>query len=166
MMILSNLGNPIWISLPCDKKLLFFTFCSVKQEFKSKQIIEDQLFDCSPDQILLYEKCFSFLWLKNLITAEQNNGRLIHEAEIKLLQPLFEAVSETVNFPVIFLGSSLKYYAYSIQKKYGKLSIKKYSNPAFGIGGYHIFKFRKKKIVIGLNLFHCKKGFVCVSSKH
>ena len=162
LMILSNLRKPTWVSLPCDKKLLFFTFCSIKQEFKSNQIIEDQLFHCSSDQILLHEKCYSFLWLTNLTIAEkvykQNNGRLIHEEEIKYLQPLFEAVSETVNFPVIFLGSSLNYSAFTIQKKYGKLSIKKHSISGFGIGGYHIFKFRKKKLFIGLNIFHCQKG--------
>ena len=165
-MILSNLGKPTWISTPCDKKLLFFTFCSVKQQFskkfKSNHNIKDQLFHCYSGQILLHEKCYLFMWSIHLVIAskvcKQNNWRLIHEKEIKSLQPIFEAVSSTVNLTVIFVGTSLKYYAIRIQKKYGNLNFKKHSVAGFDIGGYHICKFRKKEIFIGLNIFHCQEG--------
>ena len=101
-------------------------------------------------------------WSTHLLIAskvcKQNNGRPIHEKEIKSLQPLFEAVSSTVNLPVIFVFTSLKYYAIRIQKKYGNLNFKKHSVAGFDIGGYHICKFRKKEFFIGLNIFHCQKG--------
>ena len=99
LMILSNLGKPTWISIPCDKKLLFFTFCSVKQEFskkfKSNHNIRDQLFHCYSGQILLHEKCYLFMRSTHLLIAskvsKQNNGRLIHEKEIKSLWPIFRS---------------------------------------------------------------------------
>ena len=56
------------------------------------------------------------------------------------------------------MGTSFKYYAIRIQKKYGTLNFKKYSVAGFGIGGYHICRSRNKEIFIGLNIFHCQKG--------
>ena len=164
-MLLSNLGNPAWIALPCEKKTLFFTFCSLKQDFSRKfelnTSIEDKLFHCHSGQILLHEKCYLFVWFSHLNFAEnvckQNSGRHMLEKEIKSLKTIFNAVSSTVQFPFV-VGNISNYYTFRIQKKYSKLIIEKQSEADFDGQGCLICKCDTLKKVIGINLFHCQRG--------
>ena len=76
-MLMFNLAESDWISVPCDKKLLKHVVCYLQSDRHGHHItnhfnmenVEDYSL-CSSDDILLQNKCHTFLWFMGKITQE------------------------------------------------------------------------------------------------
>ena len=166
LMVLTNLADPIWIAVPCDKRLLFLTVCLIKEDIPKQYDYNrtngGQLFSCTPDQILFKNKCYLFLWVTQLINdkklCKQHKEKQVTENKIKSLQPIFDAVSADTKFPIFFARSHAKYYVFEIINRYKKLIVKAYSKVILDVGAYYICQFEKMQLQVGNNIFKCKKG--------
>ena len=69
IMLLSNLAEPEWISIPCNRKFLYFVFCTKKNKlnYLHCQNVTNNITvkSCEHFQITIMKDCYSFIWLTN-----------------------------------------------------------------------------------------------------
>ena len=164
-MLLRNLREPVWNSVPCDAKLLHFTICSVVEKTKSNYINgEDNLSELLKSKsinLLINNKCYGFLW-NSWNTASQLcynfKARVVSPSEFTSISHIFDAVSSINLFPLFIFPSFLNLTAIKIYKLFNQVQFKQIKKQTSTISGYIPCNFNKVKIQIGINVFHCKKG--------
>ena len=112
LMLLRNLREPVWNSVSCDAKLLHFTICSVVEKTKSNYITgEDNLSEldllkCKAINLLINNKCYSFLWNHSWNTTSQLcynfKARIVSPSEFTSISHIFDAVFSINLFPFLF----------------------------------------------------------------
>ena len=164
-MLLRNLREPVWNSVPCDAKLLHFTICSAVEKTKSNYINgEDNLSELLKSKsinLLINNKCYGFLW-NSWTTASQLcynfKARVVSPSEFTSISHIFDAVSSINLFPLFIFPSFLNLTAIKIYKLFNQVQFKQIKKQTSTISGYIPCNFNKVKIQIGINVFHCKKG--------
>ena len=72
-MLLYNLAEPDWISVPCNKRLLSHTLCYLKKEdhglLNNTQHLADYSY-CLINHLILKQKCHIFIWISNFNSSD------------------------------------------------------------------------------------------------
>ena len=72
LILVSNLAEPDWISVSCNRKVLHWIICEVSNNMEAtfnverKTFNEDKINYCSPKYIMFDSKCISFKWLSKI----------------------------------------------------------------------------------------------------
>ena len=117
-MVLNNLANPMWFSVPCDKKVAKMVFCHMDKAVPNNpsQISLSQHV-CPRTSFKLNNTCFAFLW-SNAVVAKRihfetnplfHNKR--HEFLVKVLDFVLDAVDSIV--PPVFAVNFEKLMSWS-----------------------------------------------------
>ena len=71
MMLLLNLAEPDWVSIPCDKKLLGHILCYKNEHFtKTDMEKANDYLVCSKGHILVRKNCYVSLWSNGLYNTK------------------------------------------------------------------------------------------------
>ena len=137
LMLLSNLKEPDWISIPCEENLLAFTVCRKEDATESKYSTRNiyklsSMYLCKSHHILVNDKCYSFLWNKfHTISEEVCNsfqGREISMKEFTSFYHIFDAVSSVKIFPTFITLHKETVHIIHIQKTFQPNKIYNYSS--------------------------------------
>ena len=166
LMLLSNLREPDWISVPCDKKLVNTVICKIQKETKDRLIIDNLISSefhlCQLNTILVNVKCYAFLWgsYRNMSGqfCSDYKARGVSSTDITHIYNILNAVSSVNMFPMLFLQNKGSQIIIQIYKLFGKLRLHHVSVQNSTLDGFYICTFHQKKIIIGINMFHCQKG--------
>ena len=165
-MLLSNLREPDWISVPCDKKLVKTVICKIQKETRDSHIIDDlyssEYHLCQSNTILGNGKCYAFLWGSYRNNSGQfcsdYKARGVSSTDITHIYHILNAVSSVNMFPMLFFQNKVSQIIVKVYKLFGKLRLHHVSVQNSTMDGFHICTFNQRKINIGINMFHCKKG--------
>ena len=164
-MLLFNLAEPDWISVPCNKSLLSHNLCYLKipnYALNSKtQNVTDYSY-CLRNHIMLQKKCYIFIWLNSFNTSnlcanfEALPGK---KTIIKYLKDLFGSISVINEYPPIIIDNYgntvhvIKFKHFFNKLNYIHTQVAKYK-----VSGYLVCSYKKHGISSWANLFHCTKG--------
>ena len=112
IMILSNLAEPDWLSIPCEEKTLYYTVCveknseilSENERMNSKSLYRKQ---CGLLHVTALGVCYAFMWQETF--PIQNNfcetlrGKSTNLDELGQLKHLFKTLPAGVKTPNIFV---------------------------------------------------------------
>ena len=168
MMLLSNLAEPEWVQVNCNKKLLLHVVCMKQTSTMADHIYQIKVLDtnlCASGFVLKENKCYLLVWYK----AQMMNHRTLqqmcksfHSKSLRLksllkFQFLFDAISPTFSPFLSYLSQSLlKVLSY---KKY--LNTYKYKTKSVGIAvaqGFYVCERSKETIFFGIIIYSCSKG--------
>ena len=166
LMLLTNLREPDWISVSCEENLLYFAICTLKGYIAKTYSISGnnstEIYLCKKSNIIINEKCHSFLWHQSFNPLSQfyNDLRVsrISLKEFSSLYHMFDAVSSINVFPTLIFQEKLQRHAMKVYKLFNKIHVKDIFKEGSVFSGYVISNFNKTKIEIGVNLYHCKRG--------
>ena len=164
LMLLSNLREPDWISVSCNKKLLNTVICKSKEKTKHNHVIDNlvssELYLCQLNMILVKEKCYAFLWgsYSNMSSQSCSDYKARGVSSTNNLYHILNAVSSVNKFPKLFLQNEGSLIIIQVYKLFGKLRIHHISAQNYSLDGIFICTYSQRKINIGINMFHCKKG--------
>ena len=161
LMLLSNLREPDWISVSCNKNLVNTIICKKEDRIESSNnigIIKTAEFHfCKSNTVLIGDKCYSFLWGKTEYSSEkfcvETKGVLI-----TYFSHIFDAVSSVNTFPILIFPKKSIVYIVKVDKLFGKVRSIYHIEKNSTVSGIHICISHKRRIHIGTNIFHCNKG--------
>ena len=179
VLLLFNLAEPDWISVPCDQKLLSNVACFVqvdKYMHNSKSSINiknvKEFAFCSPGHILKGLTSYEFLWFDRV-------------SKTRTFCQEFKTVSvnrsTTMSLKYIYISLSLQHTLQSIliekdserinvmefQRTLNKLQFRYRTVHSSQAQGFYICQYEKLNISIGINLLHCTNGgYILVEHIH
>ena len=174
IMLLSNLREPEWIPVHCHEKLLHFSICKFKNETNKTYNTHDYYF-CKSTNLLFNDKCYILLWNITWNTESdfcreyQTMGISLNE--LTTLYHIFDAVSSVDTFPNIILQNHYQLHIIQIYKLFNRIHFKHIFKMTTFDSGHTICTYKRSKVTIGTNLFHCRKGgyilqkYVCDENK-
>ena len=177
LMLLSNLAEPDWISVPCNDKLLHYVVCAKKANYYNITTIHNVQEDetCEKQLILVNKRCYAFIWHNKTQVkpgyCQLFNGRSITVAQLKLFYHIFDAISTSVVFNILVdnyntnmvVGIKMTRQFNRIHLKYTDITTEEWE-------GNYICNFNKLIRVTDILTFQCEKGgallydFVCDGS--
>ena len=167
LMLIHNLGQPLWASINCDRLLLGDVLCLIEHKKSVEISVETRNTSrrnmCSPFHILRNKTCYWFTWFeKNSTIKHLYEGRILKGEMygINKWQYLFDAIA--AKFPPI-ISDSLT-YSVTYDKYFNKY---KYSYKTGPLKGIHVKSLKMTSILESDILFQCGDGvyisysFVC-----
>ena len=165
LMLLSNLREPDWISIPCQEDLLAFIVCRKENTIKSKYNIskyKPSLYLCKSHHILVNNKCYSFIRNEfQTMVGQVCNGfkaRGISMNEFTSLYHIFDAVSSINVFPTFIILHKQNIHVIHIYKLFNKVKFTVSQPTNSTVTGYSICNFNRIRIFTGTNIFECTEG--------
>ena len=164
MMLLLNLAEPDWVSIPCDKNLLRYTLC-YKDKPLTKTGMEktNDYLVCSKGHTLAKRNCYVFLWSPGIHNTkyfiEEFKARPVKLENISFFKNILDATSLRNDYP-IFLIQKDKNFAYVIkfERFLNKIRHIYYIGNNSVAKGFYTYQYNRINIIIGSNLFNCTKG--------
>ncbi len=172
-MILTNLAEPQWVSVNCTDPLSKIVYCLIEKnqsctrekEYVHKHFIANNNV-CDRSSVSTGDVCYTFVWTTPSSAMKMSKCNDVFEVEVKKLQVLFDAVSET--FPPIFSRNNTHTFKYrKCSRKYGREHKAIVTKSACA---FHIFSGSKTNLSVE-NTFMCSAGsyislkFVCDGNK-
>ena len=151
LMLLSNLAEPNWISIPCEEKLLDFIMCVKKtspvNEYDVNENDLSEIFKCKLLHIVVKKRCYAILHETNPLNKGQlcknMNSKPLKESEIDDFNHIFDVVLMEGTYLNIFMENDINFiFVVKIQKFFGLLSTTRHAIEK-NIDGYHICNFEK-----------------------
>ena len=171
VMLLFNLAEPDWISVPCDKKRLYHTLCFIQDtnsendNNKTSEYLQNtnNYSACSKDHIIIQEVCYAFVWFdginntRNICT--QFNGNPVDMTLINSIKTIFIAISLVTQFPsLIIQKSSNTAYEITFKRLFSTVHYRYQSANISPTRGFYPCQYDKVYIYTGINLFNCTNG--------
>ena len=164
-MLLSNLANPNWLSIDCDRKLLNQVLCRINIENKS---LSDKWEigvnrTCLGFQIWNNSSCWLFVWSNKStdVTTRCREYQMIN-LKIEDIRSLFHVLlaSSVPLSPVLSLDKIDKtiIHQFSFDRPSHKYKLKTKIINTEIYEGYQICKSDPLNVEIGISLFKCKDG--------
>ena len=167
LMLFSNMKEPDWISVSCNKVLLNSIICKSEKKIIGVNVISEldkttALYFCKLTTILVSGKCYAFLWGQIGNSSGQFCSKIkfrgVTQNRITSFSHIFSAVSSVDTFPILIVQNDFKVQPVQVSKLFGKLEFTLISTQNSTSNAIHICAAEKVNINIGLNIFHCKKG--------
>ncbi len=180
-LMLTNLAQPEWITIDCDRSLSAHVVCAVpdrqnapfQKKKKENALYKQGLVSCDPSCILFNDTCFLFLWLtdetkhsleKKHIRTDDLSLKL-NLTGFKLFDFVFDAVR--VRFPPILssdLLNSIWINKFKQSNTFMKASsvyhINLYPTNTQAFKGFYITTEQELLFRTGANIFKCQRSFV------
>ena len=157
LMLLSNLAEPYWVSVSCNKKILGDVMCVTDERKVHKDITKNQATQITKIYykacVIIKGKCHVFSWISKA-EAKHVKGQIIPVFTNKKYYTLFDAVS--VDFPPFFsrdYNYILSYRKYSETYIYDKKNI-----PNDNTYAIFVTEKRPTDMIKGDNLFKCENN--------
>ena len=175
-MLLSNLGEPIWISIPCSKNFLYYVICikevQPSQNKKGNLTTSTDFKYCRKGQILCQMFCFLFVFnsLNNLDInyCEKAKGTSLTIFEFKKLYHVFNSISPSKYIPnIILLDKQFNLYKVNVIWEFKKIDFRYKKLLSQESEAMYICRFRSNSFEEARHngLFMCKNGgYVLLSS--
>ena len=150
-MLLINLADPQWISIPCDKILLGNIFCLIEDRSSSNQSLirmTPQLKSCSKEEVLKNGLCFRFI-------PEKMKSRNICAVDTRKIQFIFH--TGNLIFPSLYTCDLKNIVTYTKYRDFLKTSV----TPAtFNNSKFALFVDSRswQKLVVGGNIFKLRNN--------
>ena len=163
LMLLSNLREPDWISVSCNKNLVNTIICKQKHRSENSNIVDinekSEFYFCKSNTIVINDKCYSFLWGK----IGNSSGQFCLDKKAKGVFfklhtdfcHIFNAVSSVNTFPTVIFQNNI---SVKFHKLFGKVRFIYHIENNSTVSGTHICVSHKRRNYIGTNIFHCIKG--------
>ena len=167
VMLLSNLAEPEWISIPCHQDFLQFVMCTKKDAFSithppfEEDITHVQ--NCQVHQILADKNCYSFVWhtLKNSLmnVLKKVLGSIVSYFNLQPVLTIFDAIMPSKYIPnIYFKHKNNDFSEVKVSWKDHKLKLE-YKQITQKINyGYYLYKFKKQVRRLQMLTFLCKKA--------
>ena len=162
LMLLSNLAEPEWIQIECNKNLLASVFCiqnerreSVKQAFDYDE--EKLVTQCPNLSVVKNNKCFMFQWHERISTGLY--AKALSLRNISSFRFIFDAV--TVNFPAILSPVDKNNYLlnkFSYTKILNNYEFHSKTLHPDQAEGFFVILSSRKPVNVGSNVFICTFG--------
>ena len=163
MMLVLNLAEPDWVSIPCNKQLLEHIFCYKNEPLMRTDIQkENDYLVCSKGHILVRKNCYVFLWSNGIFKTRylrEFNARPVTIQTITFLKNIFDATSLRNDYPTILIQKDVNIvYVVKFQRSLNKIT-ERHSTVNKSIAkGFYTYQYNRINIIIGINLFNCTKG--------
>ena len=188
LMLLSNLAEPDWIPVSCNKKLLYYIIC-VKKVNHSTFFIQKERGRtfCKASALFVQGKCLEFISINNklqelgtnIINNTYKNSyekllkvsrNILDVKQFKKLTFIFFTISESKYIPVFFLSKKLQQIAVKIFNNiYQPYFDFNYTTKSTGVASY-IYNVSTR--TLHYSFFECERGgfilsdFVCDFTVH
>ena len=163
IMLLHNLAQPDWVSIPCHQKLLHHIACLREKSphnFSMNYLKEHRKVFCSKGDIIINKTCHSIVWTEKSnntinLCSSLSMSSISKFQQVHLFQYLFDTTSLQNNFPTVIITNSenisLQFYRV-IDTLYYK------TNLNFKGTGFFACKTEMPIFPVGINIFYCTKG--------
>ena len=150
-MLLINLADPQWISIPCDKILLGNIFCLIEDRSSSNQSlirITPQLKSCSKEEVLKNGLCFRFI-------PEKMKSRNICAVDTRKIQFIFH--TGNLIFPSLYTCDLKNIVTYTKYRDFLKTSVipATFNNSKFAL---FVDSRSWQKLDVGGNIFKLRNN--------
>ena len=161
-MVLSNLAEPDWLSLSCNKAWLHHVVCVNNiiepHETNISSGLVSAIGACSAEHIFANGQCFHFLRDNAPARTQQKNFRQPKQTAVRLFAFIFDAVSAYKSLPfLLFVDGDAKIQAFKFQRQLSQLHLEKYKFYQDEIHGYLVYQFPRKRTFEPSNTFLCNK---------
>lgn len=159
VMMLTNLAEPDWVTVPCEVKMLHLVFCDMLRirhvlDNITRELVQQHQV-CSDKAFLQWNACYAIFWAHNGTLQKNLCEPTNWTAIISLVTSLVHAVSETLP-PVIFNRNCTSGKVCRITKqKYMKLRSTSYESAA---EGFLVLPEHKRNLSVESNIYKCKAG--------
>ena len=164
LMLLTNLAEPQWISVPCDEALLPVGICVVNRTStihitdKNTENVQKMYF-CHQSYIQINTLCYDFLWGNVILKSTEvcNGGTTANTDNILIFQHIYNSISIQSEFPLVIVENySRERYLVRFYKTHSLF--KYYENITKYQEGFHTCKFSETELIKGNNIFQCLRG--------
>ncbi len=157
LMLLSNLAQPEWMSIPCNEKILLDVICTHKRPTNTVGNsdmnlgrIQDEN-ECLQGEILKGRMCYRFMWY----TRHNHKGNSIEEqCEERKMKPViadskneFGFLFDAITSPVLSPDGTTNIFIKMFPKSF---------NTSQNVSGFISCRSKKWKRMVGINLFQCQ----------
>ncbi len=166
LLLASNLAEPEYLNLECNKKLLAHVVCDTAQGNKSlgkitNKILHHSLF-CSQNMISTKEHCHGFLWLSHKSADDcRTKSFPVSSIDEKLFATIFKAVD--VDNVIFYINNVTVIYEIKCIKNIASERCQISDSNIKETHGFLVLKENKQLQIIGGNIFECKDS-IFVSS--
>ena len=164
LMLILNLAEPDWISVPCDQPLLENIICQYNSTYNTnKEVISPIRKICLGNSLLQNETCILFTWYLN---KPKDNHKLKSTINISKpsdlhgFRPVFDAITAT--FPPIYATDFEFRIIY--ERFYNIYTYKNITISDKPVGGLYISTYEPQEPFVGDNMFLCDKTYLSVST--
>ena len=177
MMLLRNLAEPEWISVPCRQKLLLTVVCRVDQKSRRNETTETTqqsgTRSCPKQNVLKGGTCYFFLKFSQMTSDLEEECSLYHMTNLKgfafgKFRFLFDAVSVTFP-PILYATAQNSLLSEFTYEKYESTYIQSHTVNTSRTDGIHICESKETDVHVQgrTDVFGCASGgfvsyfFVC-----
>ena len=164
-MLIYNLAEPDWISVPCDESSLSHNLCHLKKDDHALLHKTPNMTDysyCLINHIILQKKCYIFIWFNSFYSSylctnfDALPGNM---SSVKYLKKLFLSISAISDYPPIIINNDVDtVHVIKFNKFLNKLNYRNENIVKHQANGYFVCYYNKHDISGGTNLFHCTNG--------
>ena len=161
MMLLDNLAEGSWLSISCDKELVYHMVCQSETVINKEQKITEWEYYCPLNSIAVKRKCFSFSWKSEGIDEKNIWYKHCKKIEITIFDHIFDnIILEDKVTQIIATYKCSKFYmkVFKLRKHFDVI---KYTGTIRNIAdaeGVYIRQLERRKILLDSFVFHCKDG--------
>ena len=169
-MLLINLAEPDWFSLPCDDALLSYVICVRDKSRNTMKLtkmesVKNNYF-CAANAILVNDACYEFFWTSALNKADFAKGKF--KGDIMTFKHIFESIALENKILSVFSQKTISQI--NVLKFVRYLDTVTFENSIGSVmdtKGYIISTSQKFVINIDIHTFKCKNGsyilykFIC-----
>ena len=164
-MMLFNLAEPDWISVPCNQSLLSNILCYHKEvenkSYRQRESITDYSY-CLSDHLITHQICHCFIWFNANITANPYKMYAAKPKNIKTIQNwkhLINAISLTNDYPSLLIENNMTTISViTLQRILEKLHYRNETASICKARGFNACYYNKYGLSIRPHMFHCRKG--------
>ena len=172
-MLLINLEQPQWVSVPCNKRGLPLGICFTHKNSNDLGKTEKNIRNidinqrhvatfqyCSENHIFINNTCYGFHWYKvsQKPVHLSFNDKSLNKKSLLLFFYLYSSILLKTAFPLVVVKDIMevnflvKFYHISNKIKYYHANMSRYQE------GFHTYSTKMTNVIVGNNLYKCKGG--------
>ena len=161
MMLLDNLAEASWLSISCDRNLLYHIVCQSETVINQEQNIIEWNHYCPANSIVVSKKCFDLSWKSRGTNGRNLMYKNCKEIEITAFHHIFDTITlEHKVTQIVNTHKCSKYYmtVFKFQKHFEAIKYTRRITNIADAEGVHIRQLERSKISLDTYVFHCTDG--------
>ena len=165
VMLLTNLAEPQWVSVPCDEDILPVGVCVIqnnnlthkmyKESSSNVRNVKNRYF-CLENYTMINNTCYAFIW--DQIGAATSHYAHLNKKTISIFMYLYNSIALKKLYPLVFGKDNYgDKYLFKFYKKDGILDYT-ISDVINAMEAFYTHAVQAEKVVNGSNLLYCFGG--------